>query len=189
MLSGNQDTAGTQRRVALRSNENGAASGQQHFSRVEAVEYVVRRGTAADDDEVRRSCFARDHFARKVEAPPPFGGQRSYAGKLAKALAQAVELRPDPLQALLRLLKLGMRKSRALAARHPAGDADQNRTAPVGEIGREPSPLIGAGVPIHMHHDAGHRPRGGCAYNMSAHIWFGCRHRGGPTSSKLSLDA
>jgi hypothetical protein len=101
------------------------------------------------------------------------------AGNLAKALAQAVELRPDPLQALLRLLKLGMRKSRALAARHPAGDADQNRTEPVGEIGREPYPLIGAGVPIHMHHDAGQRPRGGRAYNMSAHIWFGCRHRGG----------
>ena len=94
VLPGNQDTAGTQRRVALRSNENGAASGQQHFSRVEAVQYVVRRGTAADDDEVRRSCFARDHFARKVEAPPPLGGQRSYAGNLAKALAQAVE--PPP---------------------------------------------------------------------------------------------
>jgi hypothetical protein len=32
IFPGNQDTAGTQRRVALRSNENGAASGEQHFS-------------------------------------------------------------------------------------------------------------------------------------------------------------
>ena len=38
ILPGNQDTAGTQRRVALRSNENGAASDQQHFSRIEGVQ-------------------------------------------------------------------------------------------------------------------------------------------------------
>jgi len=82
------------------------------------------------------SCFARNHFARKVEAPSPFGRQRSDARNLAKALTQAVELRPDPFRAFLGLLKLGMGKGRALAARHPAGDADQNRTEAVGEIGR-----------------------------------------------------
>src|SRR6185295_9480874 len=70
-----------------------------------------------------------------------------------KRSPRAVEFGTDPLQALLGLLNLDMRKSCALAARHPAGDADQNRAELVSEIGREPYPRIGAGIPVHMDHD------------------------------------